>query len=48
MSNELFRVTVDEPNYSNVLSNPLDSDQLATVREWIPANEDIRLWGDKY
>ena len=45
MSRDLFRVTVDEPNYSNLLGDgPLDDDRRDLLTEEIVRADDVRLW----
>ena len=40
----MFRVTVDEPNYSAVLAEPLDADQIRCISEDVPLGDSPRIW----
>lgn len=44
MGRDLFRVTVDEYNYSNVLGEPLDEEQRAALPTEIDADGELRIW----
>lgn len=44
MARELFRVTVDEPNYSNVLGEPLDEGQLEHLPSPVDGSRERRIW----
>lgn len=44
MTRELFRVTVDEPNYSNVLGEPLSDDQKDSLPNTVETEGDLRIW----
>lgn len=44
MSSELFRVTVDEPNYSKVLGEPLEEHQVHSIQEYVSTDGEARIW----
>lgn len=44
MAHDLFRVTVDEPNYSNLLGSPLTEEEKALLPNDFKTMSGIRLW----
>ena len=44
MTRELFRITVDEPNYSNVLGERLDEEQKEYLPDHVDTADPVRIW----
>lgn len=44
MPQDLFRVTVDETNYSTVLGEPLTNHQKDLLRDQISMGQEVRIW----
>ncbi|EJN57783.1 hypothetical protein [Halogranum rubrum] len=47
MSKNLFRITVDEPNYSRVLKEPVELGDVRNLSSALNAEESVRLWAVK-